>query len=122
MKEHYINNKNFQIEMIVSCNMGKLTPMAQKMLIKLVNRTVDLFTYQNLELRTECISTAYEHIFTSWMHYDTEYNNPFAYFTQAVKRAIYTAYWDFYGWCYDKSYKKQRVPLLYYNALETAYF
>lgn len=119
--KEYVSNKELYKEMIVSINMGKLTPRAQQMLYLMCNRAADMFSYESDELKQECISTAYEHIFRSWIHYDLEYTNAFAYFTEGIKRAIYHGYYKYFEFVYDKGYKRHRVNFVRYNTMDEGY-
>jgi len=118
--KEYVSNKELYKEMIVSLNLGKLTPTAQNMLVLMCNKTASMFSFQSDELKQECISTAYEHIFRSWIHYDLEYTNAFAYFTEGIKRGIYHGYYKYFEFIYDGQYKKHRVKFLHYNNMDGA--
>lgn len=119
--KEYVSNKELYKEMIVSLNMGKLTPRAQQMLILMIHRFSASFWFESEELREHCVSTCYEHLFSSWIHYDLEYENAFAYFSQGIKRGIYSGWYSYYEFVYKDNYKRERVKFLRYNNMESDY-
>lgn len=119
--KEYVSNKELYKEMVVSINMGKLTPRAQEILILMCKKTSGMFSFESEELRQECISTAYEHIFRSWIHYDLEFTNAFAYFTEGIKRGIYHGYYKYYEFISDSVYKRHRVSFVRYNLMDSGY-
>lgn len=89
MSKHYLNNKDLYIEIIVSKEMGKLTPAAQKMLLLLCKNVIKKFYYKDLDDRNDCLSNAMYSVLLRWYNFDElKSTNAFAYFTEVIKRGI----------------------------------
>lgn len=87
MTKKYITNKDLYIEIIVSKEMGKLTPAAEKMLILLGKKLINKFSYQNPDDRFDCLQNGYIQMFANWFNFDEmKGTNAFAYFTEIFKR------------------------------------
>lgn len=84
----YLNNKELYIEIIISKALGKPTRKLTKMFQILVERVNRRFFYKNEDDRRDCAQEALYRLFLNWHLYDENItDNPFAYFTEIVKRA-----------------------------------
>ena len=96
----YINKKEFYKEIIVSKAQGKLTKQAENMLILLGKEVVKKMRYDNRDDRNDCLQEAMFTLFSNWRNFDEEItNNPFAFYTEIIKRGLAK------GW--NKLYKKR---------------
>jgi hypothetical protein len=83
-KKYYVSNKELYAEMIVSKNIGELTPGALKMIALMIEK----MSYMG-RMKDEYYVEEYKHntwlnILGSWYNYDLERTNAFAYFTTAI--------------------------------------
>lgn len=83
-KKNYIDNKMLYAEMIVSKNMGQLTPEAIRMIGLMIEKMSYLGKMKNDYYIQEFKSNTWTNILLSWNNYDLERTNPFAYFTSAI--------------------------------------
>lgn len=84
----YLNNKELYIEIIISKALGNPTRKLTKMFQILVERVNRRFFYKNESDRKDCSQEALYRLFLNWHLYDENItDNPFAYFTEIVKRA-----------------------------------
>jgi hypothetical protein len=84
----YINNKELMYEILVSKAQGKLTNKAVIMFMKIVSGVNKKFRYADECDRQDVIAYSYEVLIKNWFNFEEEiYNNPFAYYTEVVKRA-----------------------------------
>jgi hypothetical protein len=87
-QSHYVENKEMMYEMIISKEMGILSPKLLKMCMKIVSGVNKKFRYKDEDDRADVIAYSYEVIIKNWYHFDLDkYNNVFAYITEIVKRA-----------------------------------
>jgi hypothetical protein len=87
-ESHYVENKEMMYEMIISKEMGILSPKLLKMCMKIVSGVNKKFRYKDEDDRADVIAYSYEIIIKNWYHFDLDkYNNVFAYITEIVKRA-----------------------------------
>jgi len=83
----YLSNKELYKEIVISKNMGKLTPEAQRMFALMVDRLIKTFPLDEYT-REECKQTAYVYLYQGWFNYNEDYTNAFAYFTEVIKTGI----------------------------------
>lgn len=106
----YTTNKNLYYEIVVSKAQGKLTDKAFQMLMKIVNGVGKKFFYKDFNDRFDCEGYAIECVIRNWYNFDEEkYDNPFAYYTEIIKRA-YAFQWN--------ALEKGRKMSMSYNGLE----
>lgn len=87
-QNHYVDNKELYIELLVSKAMGKLTNKAIEILMKIVKGVNKKFRYNYEEDRNDVIAYSYEVIIKNWYNFEEDrYENAFAYFTEVIKRA-----------------------------------
>jgi hypothetical protein len=84
--KHYINNKDFLAEMIISVEKQELTPEAINMIMILANRLATTqFYYVFEDDRYTCMSQGIEDCLRYWKNFNPEkYDNPFSYFTMMI--------------------------------------
>lgn len=99
-KRNYINNRDLLAEVIKSKEQGKMTEEFGKMMMLLVKRYASQGSYSGYTYVDDMESYALATICRVWNSFDPEKsNNPFAYFTQTLKRAF---------WQYLKQEEKHR--------------
>lgn len=87
-ENHYVDNKELYIELLVSKAKGKLTNRAIEILMKIVKGVNKKFRYNYEEDRNDVIAYSYEVIIRNWHNFEEDrYENAFAYFTEVIKRA-----------------------------------
>lgn len=87
-ENHYVSNTELMYEIIVSKAQGKLTDKAVRILMKIVKEVNRKFRYNYEDDRYDVIAYSYEVLIKNWFNFDEElYDNPFAYYTEVVKRA-----------------------------------
>ena len=87
-ESHYVENKEMMYEMIISKEMGIISPKLLLMCMKIVKNVNKQFTYKDVDDRQDVIAYSYEVIIKNWYHFDLDkYSNVFAYITEIVKRA-----------------------------------
>lgn len=90
--KYYINNKEMLEEIIKSKKQGRMTERFGEMIMILARRYSSQGSYASYTYREDMESYAFTIVCRGWDSFDPEsYNNPFAYFTQTVKRA----FWQF---------------------------
>lgn len=96
--KHYVNNKDFQAEMIKSKVLGELTPGAIDSMIRIANRLASTQFYYTIEDdRETCKSQGIEDCLRYWKNYDPDvYDNPFAYFTRAILNGMMRQFNELY--------------------------
>jgi hypothetical protein len=83
-KKNYVSNKMLYAEMVVSKNIGQLTPEALRLIglmiekMSLMGRMKDEFYIEEYKHNT------WLNILGSWHNYDLERTNAFAYFTSSI--------------------------------------
>ena len=83
----YLSPRKLYIEIVVSKAKGKLTRRAQSMLILLADRTIDKFTYYNIDDKYDCYQQGLYDLFKNWHLFNEEKSeNVFAYLTEIFKR------------------------------------
>lgn len=88
-ESHYADNKEMMYEMIISKEMGILTPKLLKMCMKIVKGVSRKFRYKEPEDRWDCEAYCYEMIIKNWYHFDLDrYDNVFSWVTQVVKNGF----------------------------------
>jgi len=92
-KKNYLNNKDLHAAMSESKELGKLTPVAEKMLILLAERAINRMTYVNDDDRQDCLAFAILDLLKYWKNFNPVYPNAFAYFTEIAKRG-YAKGWN----------------------------
>jgi hypothetical protein len=91
-KKNYINNKDMMAEIIKSKEQGGMTDKFARMIMLLTQRYSSQGSYYNYTYREDMESYALCIVCKNWSKFDeTKYDNPFAYFTQTIKRA----FWQF---------------------------
>lgn len=87
--KEYLSNKELYMEIVFSKAKGKLTKRAENMLILLAKNTIKKMYYRNLDDRNDCFQEAMYSCFKFWYNFDeNKGNNPFAYFTEVIKRGL----------------------------------
>lgn len=86
--KNYISNRNLYFEIVVSKARGKLTRRAENMLVLICNKLINKMFYKNKQDKEDCLSVAYLDIFKNWYLFDEFNNNPFAYYSEIVKRGL----------------------------------
>lgn len=88
-ESHYVENKEMMKEVIISKAMGIITPRLLQQCMKIVKGVSKKFKYNNEDDRLDCEAYAYEVIIKNWYHFEEDrYENPFAYYTEIIKRAF----------------------------------
>lgn len=88
-ENHYVDNKDMLIEMIISKAQGKLTHKLLLMFMSIVKGVSKKFRYKDPEDRFDCECYCYEIIIKNWMMFDLDvYDNVFAWGTQVVKNGF----------------------------------
>lgn len=88
-ESRYVDNREMMREVIISKAVGKLSPKLLEQCMKIVKGVTKKFRYEYEEDRYDCEAYAYEVIIKNWYHFNEEvYDNPFAYYTELVKRAF----------------------------------
>ena len=90
--KNYITNDELYYEIVVSLAMGQLTTKASSMLILLCNKIIKRFYYTDPQLKEDCLSRAQLQVFTFWYNYNEYDTNPFAFYTEVIKRGIAAGY------------------------------
>jgi len=101
-KKNYLNNKDMLAE-LKKCHEGdKMTDEFAKMIMLLAARYGSRYEYSDYNPHIEDMkSVAVANVVRAWRSFDLEkYNNPFAYFTQAIKHTF---------WQYVSQEKKHRL-------------
>lgn len=87
--KRYINDVEFTYEMILSKGLGKLTPKAESMLIRISNELITRFRYNNYDDLYDCKMNGLYNMLLNWKLYDhNRYDKAFPYFTEICKRGI----------------------------------
>ena len=88
-ENRYVDNREMMREVIISKAQGKLSPKLLEQCIRIVKGVSKKFRYNYEEDRFDVEAYAYEIIIKNWYHFDElKYDNPFAYYTELVKRAF----------------------------------
>ena len=89
-KKNYINNKDMLAEVIKSKQQGEMTDKFARMIMLLVKRYSGQGSYSGYTYVEDMESYALFIVCKAWNSFDPEkYDNPFAYFTQTIKRAFW---------------------------------
>lgn len=89
-KKNYINNKDLLAEVIKSKEQGKMTDEFGKMMLLLVKRYSSQGCYSGYTYVDDMEAYALMTVCKVWNSFNPEKsNNPFAYFTQTIKRAFW---------------------------------
>lgn len=97
MIKHYLNNKDLYVEIIISKEIGKLTPRAEKMLMLLTEKIFQKFSYTDYRDRQDIKQTALLYVFKNWYLFNENITtNAFAFYTEVIKRAAAQGYKDIY--------------------------
>ena len=101
-KKNYLNNKDMMAELRRCHEAGKMTDEFAKMIMLLADRYGSRYEYSDYSPHIEDMkSVAVTNVVRAWRSFDLEkYNNPFAYFTQAIKHTF---------WQYVSQEKKHRL-------------
>jgi len=84
-KKHYVNNKEFLVEMKKSKELGELTPEAVNMMLKIAKRLAKTKYYVFEDDRYTCMSQGIEDCLRYWKTFNPDkYDNPFSYFTMTI--------------------------------------
>ena len=86
--KNYISNNKLYFEIVVSKAQGKLTRPAENMLILICNKLINKMFYKNKQDKEDCLSVAYLDVFKNWYLFEEYNNNPFAYYSEIVKRGL----------------------------------
>lgn len=97
MTKIYLKNKDLYKEIIVSKELGRLTPTAQKMLFTLGKKMITKFSYTNPQDREDCLSEGLYQMYKNWPSFDeNKTDNAFAYFSEIFKRGVAQGYKGLY--------------------------
>ena len=101
-KKNYLNNKDMMAELRKCHEQGEMTQEFAKMIMLLAERYGSRFEYSDYQGHIEDMkSSAVLNVVRAWKSFDLEkYDNPFAYFTQAIKHNF---------WQYASQEKKHRL-------------
>jgi DNA-directed RNA polymerase specialized sigma24 family protein len=89
VKKKYMSAKDLYVEIIISKNMGKLTPRAVNMLILLAKKAQTKLYYRSIDDKNDCLQEAMLDVFKFWYNFDeSKGSNAFAYFTEIIKRGM----------------------------------
>jgi hypothetical protein len=101
-KKNYLNNKDMMAELRKCHEQGQMTAEFAKMIMLLAERYGSRFEYSDYSGHIEDMkSSAVLNVVRAWKSFDLEkYDNPFAYFTQAIKHNF---------WQYASQEKKHRL-------------
>lgn len=101
-KKNYLNNKDMLAELRRCREAGKMTDEFAKMIMLLADRYGSRYEYSDYSPHIEDMkAVAVMNVVRAWRSFDPEKsNNPFAYFTQAVKHTF---------WQYVSQEKKHRL-------------
>jgi hypothetical protein len=89
-KKNYINNKDMLEEIIKSKEQGEMTDKFARMILLLTKRYAAQGSYSSYTYREDMESYAMFVVCKNWSKFDEKkYDNPFAYFTQTIKRAFW---------------------------------
>ena len=92
-KVYYLDKDKLFREIVISKAKGSLTRKGENMLILLANRTIEKMSYKDINDKKDCLQTALLSVFSNWYLFNDEiYDNPFAYFTELVKRGAAASY------------------------------
>ena len=86
----WVSNKELLAEIILcKANNNIVSDKLSKMIIKICKGVSSKMTYYNDDDRQDCLSEAYLMLFKNWYQFDeSQYTNPFAYYTEIAKRAV----------------------------------
>lgn len=91
-KRKYLNNKDLLAEFLKSREQGEMTAEFVNMMIKLVDRYSQHPYFRNFTWNEDLKSEALLTVVKTWDRFDPDMQdppNPFAYYTQIVKRAMH---------------------------------
>jgi hypothetical protein len=89
MSKIYLSNKALYIELVVSKNMGKLTPQAGKMIHLIAKNMINKMTYYNYMDKEDCLQSGILRALRFWRNFDEDrYENAFAFISEILKRAF----------------------------------
>lgn len=84
--KNFLNNNDLLKEIILSKELGELTPKAIKMLMLLTEKAVGRLPYADNYYRQESEAYAMEKILRYWKNFDAEKSsNAFSFYTQIIK-------------------------------------
>lgn len=87
--KHYINQKEFYNEIVISKERGELTKRALDMFILLSENLSWAVSYKNPDDRDDCKSGGLMDMYLYWRNFDpAKSTNAFAYFTQVCKMGM----------------------------------
>lgn len=101
-KKNYLNNKDMMAQLRLCHEQDKMTDEFAKMIMLLAERYGSRYEYSDYSPHIEDMkAVAVTNVVRAWRSFDLErYNNPFAYFTQAIKHTF---------WQYVSQEKKHRL-------------
>ena len=109
-ESRYVDNREMMREVIISKAIGKLSPKLLEQCMKIVKGVSKKFRYEQEEDRYDCEAYSYEVIIKNWYHFNEEaYENPFAYYTELVKRAFAMQF---------KKLQKSRIDTISYDIVD----
>lgn len=96
-KKNPVNAKKFTYQILISKGKGKLTRVAETMIVDLVNNAIKKKIYFNHEDKEDAIQSSIFTILNNWHSFNPDKTiNAFAYFTEIHKRAIAESINGFY--------------------------
>ena len=88
-ESRYVDNRDMMKEVIISKAEGRLSRKLLEQCMKIVKGVSKKFRYNYEEDRYDVEAYAYEVIIKNWHNFNEDrYDNPFAYYTELVKRAF----------------------------------
>jgi hypothetical protein len=106
----YLKNKDLYKEIIISKELGRLTPEAEKMLILLAKNIMKKFSYTSGQDKEDCFSEGLYQLFKNWHNFnENKTDNAFAFYTEIFKRGVAQGY--------NKVYKKDYITDEYYRPI-----
>jgi hypothetical protein len=97
----YVDRKQFYQDIVESLEKDELTPRAQKSMNLIAERACRRLPYKDPEDRKDCIMFAKMDLFKYWRNFNTDYDNPFAYYTEIAKKGYIKGWYQLH----PKKYK-----------------
>lgn len=106
----YIKSKDLYKEIVISKELGRLTPEAEKMLYLLGIRIIRKFSYTNPQDKEDCLSEGLYQLYKNWHSFDEgKTENAFAFLSEVFKRGVAQGY--------KNIYKKDYISGEYYRPI-----
>jgi len=117
VRKKYITNKDLYIQLLISKEMGKLTPEAERMFVLLGKKIINTFYYKDGDDKFDCLQNGYEDLFKNWYNFDElKGTNAFAYLTEVFKRGAAKGFNKLHKLKGDKENEIQVISLTGYSS------